>query len=154
MLRGAAQGSWPLTDLIDGVEIALHEQPAWRRSADTTGLSVAEEQVATPVIVTEGTSEIRRHEMTVLLSLGLRAAAVADLFASLSRLLSPVLDVLIRLWLAEGFLVADLMQHMLGDQTTVRDHLPPSASLFAGLAATGFGIFVQTTCPVLLAAGL
>ena len=80
--------------------------------------------------------------MPVLLSLGLRAAAVADLFASLSRLLSPVLDVLIRLWLAEGFLVADLMQHMLGDQTTVRDHLPPSASLFASLAATGFGIFV------------
>ena len=26
MLRGAAQGSWPLTDLIDGVEIAMHEQ--------------------------------------------------------------------------------------------------------------------------------
>ena len=92
--------------------------------------------------------------MPVLASLGLRAAAVADRFASLARLLSPVLDVLIRLWLAEGFLVADIMQHMLGDQTTVRDHLPPSALLFASLAATGFGIFVQTTCPVLLAAGL
>jgi hypothetical protein len=95
-----------------------------------------------------------RNEMPVLTSLGLRAAAVADLFASLARLLSPVLDVLIRLWLAEGFLVADVMQHMLGDQTTVRDHLPPSALLFASLAATGFGIFVQTICPVLLAAGL
>jgi NADH dehydrogenase FAD-containing subunit/uncharacterized membrane protein YphA (DoxX/SURF4 family) len=129
-------------------------RPAWRPPADTSGLSLAEEQVATRVIVTEGTSEIRaRHEMPVLLSFGLRAAAVADLFASLARLLSPVLDVLIRLWLAEGFLVADVMQHMLGDQTTVR-HLPPSASLFAGLAATGFGIFVQTICPVLLAAGL
>src|SRR6516165_6614238 len=130
-------------------------RPPWRPPADTTGLSVAEEQVATPVIVTAGTSEIRaRHEMPVLVSLGLRAAAVADLFASLARLLSPVLDVLIRLWLAEGFLVADVMQHMLGDQSTVRDHPPPSASLFAGLAATGFGIFVQTICPVLLAAGL
>ena len=119
-------------------------RPAWRPPpADTTGLSVAEEQVATPVIVTAGTSEIRaRHEMPVLVSLGLRAAAVADLFASLARLLSPVLDVLIRLWLAEGFLVADVMQHMLGDQATVRDHFPPSASLFAGLAATGFGIFL------------
>ena len=85
--------------------------------------------------------------MPVLASLGLRAASVADLFASLARLLSPVLDVLIRLWLAEGFLVADVMQHMFGDQTAVR-------SLFAGLAATGFGIFVQTICPVLLAAGL
>ena len=93
-------------------------------------------------------------DFQVRVSLGLRAAAVTDLFASLARLLSPVLDLLIRLWLAEGFLVADVMQHMLGDQTTVRDHLPPSASLFASLAATGFGIFVQTTCPVLLAAGL
>ena len=106
------------------------------------------------MIVTEGTSETQaRHEAPVLASLGLRAAAVTDLSASLARMLSPVLDVLIRLWLAEGFLVADVMQHMLGDQTTVR-HLPPSASLFAGLAATGFGIFVQTICPVLLAAGL
>src|SRR6516162_7454954 len=105
--------------------------------------------------MTAGTSEIQaRHETPVFVSLGLRAAAVTDLFASLARLLSPVLDVLIRLWLAEGFLVADVMQHMLGDQTTVRDHLPPSAPLFASLAATGFGIFVQTICPVLLAAGL
>src|SRR5262245_12869264 len=93
-------------------------------------------------------------DFQVRVSLGLRAAAVTDRFASLARLLSPVLDVLIRLWLAEGFLVADVMQHMLGDQTTVRDHLPPSALLFASLAATGFGIFVQTICPVLLAAGL
>ena len=127
------------------LDMTKHNPPT-----DTTGLSVVEEQVATPVIVTAGT----RHEMPVLLSLGLRAAAVTDLFASLARLLSPVLDVLIRLWLAEGFLVTDVMQHMLGDQTTVRDHLPPSALLFASLAATGFGIFVQTTCPVLLAAGL
>src|SRR5215831_17703089 len=105
--------------------------------------------------MTAGTSKIQaRHETPVFVSLGLRAAAVTDLFASLARLLSPVLDVLIRLWLAEGFLVADVMQHMLGDQTTVRDHLPPSALLFADLAATGFGIFVQTICPLLLAAGL
>ena len=130
------------------LDMTKHNPPT-----DTTGLSVAEEQgLPTPVIVTEGTSETRaRHEVPVLASLGLRAAVVADLFASLARLLSPVLDVLIRFWLAEGFLVADVMQHMLGDQA---DHLPPSASLFASLAATGFGIFVQTTCPVLLAAGL
>src|SRR3974377_286964 len=110
--------------------------------ADTTGLSVAEEQeLATPVIVTEDTNLTRaRHEVAVLASLGLRAAAVADLFASLARLLSPVLDVLIRFWLAGGFLVADVMQHMLGDQTPMRDHLPPSASLFAALAPPGFGI--------------
>jgi NADH dehydrogenase FAD-containing subunit/uncharacterized membrane protein YphA (DoxX/SURF4 family) len=107
------------------------------------------------VVVTEGTSETRaRHEAQLLASLGLRAAAVADLFVSLARLLSPVLDVLIRLWLAAGFLVTDVSQHMLGDQAIVRDHPSPSASLFASLAATGFGIFVQTICPVLLAAGL
>src|SRR5262245_5211670 len=105
--------------------------------------------------MTTDTSEIRaRHETPVFVALGLSAAAVTDLFASVARLLSPVLDVLIRLWLADGFVVADVMQLMLGAQTSVRDHLPPSALLFAGLAATGFGIFVQTICPVLLAAGL
>src|SRR6201984_779156 len=106
--------------------------------------------------VTADTSEIRtRHETPVFVSLGLRAAAVTDLFASLARLLSPVLDVLIRLWLAAGFLVTDVSQHMLPDgQAIVRDHPSPSASLLAGLAATGFGIFIQTICPVLLAAGL
>src|SRR5215468_2731942 len=105
--------------------------------------------------MTAGTSEIRgRHETPVFVSLGLRAAAVTDVFASLARLLSPLLDVLIRLWLAEGFLVADVMQHMLpGDQAIMRAHLSPSVWL-AGLATTGFGIFVQTICPVLLAAGL
>jgi NADH dehydrogenase FAD-containing subunit/uncharacterized membrane protein YphA (DoxX/SURF4 family) len=88
-------------------------------------------------------------------SLGFRAAAAADRCASLARLLSPVLDVLIRLWLAEGFLVTDVLQHMMpGGQLITQDHISPSASLFAGLAATSFGIFVQTICPVLLAVGL
>jgi hypothetical protein len=41
-----------------------------------------------------------------------------------------------------------------GGQGTLRDHPSPSASLLAGLAATGFGIFIQTICPVLLAVGL
>ncbi|MGB5184262.1 MAG: hypothetical protein WBO12_19005, partial [Xanthobacteraceae bacterium] len=95
------------------------------------------------------------HEAPVVASLGLRAAAAADLSASLARLLSPVLDVLIRLWLAEGFLVTDVLQHMLpGGQVIMQDHILPSVSSFAGLAATSFGIFVQTICPMLLAAGL
>ncbi|MDQ2801593.1 MAG: FAD-dependent oxidoreductase, partial [Pseudomonadota bacterium] len=81
------------------------------------------------------------------------AAAIADLAASLARLLSPVLDVLTRLWLAEGFLVTDVMQHMLpAGQATAQGHL--SSSLLASVAATGFGVLVQTICPVLLAAGL
>ncbi|MFY9768631.1 MAG: FAD-dependent oxidoreductase, partial [Xanthobacteraceae bacterium] len=95
------------------------------------------------------------HEAPVVASLGLRAAAAADLSTSLARLLSPVLDVLIRLWLAEGFLVTDVRQHMLpGGQVIMQDHILPSVSSFAGLAATSFGIFVQTICPVLLAVGL
>ncbi|MBO0718186.1 MAG: FAD-dependent oxidoreductase, partial [Rhizobiales bacterium] len=66
-----------------------------------------------------------------------------------------MLDVLIRLWLAEGFLVTDVLQHMLpGGQLIMPDHISPSVSSFAGLAATSFGIFVQTICPVLLAVGL
>ncbi|HEY2539285.1 MAG TPA: NAD(P)/FAD-dependent oxidoreductase [Stellaceae bacterium] len=110
-----------------------------------------------PAVVIEGASETRvRHEVPVLTSLGLRAAAAADLSASLARLLGPLLDVLIRLWLAEDFLVTDVMQHMLHDvgYAVAPDHLPLSASLLAGLAATGFGVFVQTICPALLAAGL
>jgi NADH dehydrogenase FAD-containing subunit/uncharacterized membrane protein YphA (DoxX/SURF4 family) len=95
------------------------------------------------------------HEAPVVASLGLRAAAAADLSASLARLLSPVLDVLIRLWLAEGFLVTDVLQHMLpGGQVIMQDHILPSVSLFTGLAGTSFGVFVQTICPVLLAVGL
>ncbi|MFY9771066.1 MAG: hypothetical protein WAK04_12630, partial [Xanthobacteraceae bacterium] len=71
------------------------------------------------------------------------------------QLLSPVLDVLIRLWLAEGFLVTDVLEHTLpGGQLITQDHISPSVSSLDGLAATSFGIFVQTICPVLLAVGL
>ena len=104
----------------------------------------------------EGESKARKtHQAPVVASLGLRAAAAADLCASLARMLSPVLDVLIRLRLAEGFLVTDVLQHMLpAGQLIMQDHISPSVSSFAGLAATSFGIFVQTICPVLLAVGL
>ena len=88
-------------------------------------------------------------------SFGFRAAAAADQCASLARLLSPVLDVLIRFWLAGGFLVTDVLQHMVpGSQVSTQDHLSHSVSLFARVATTSFGIFVQTICPVLLAVGL
>jgi NADH dehydrogenase FAD-containing subunit/uncharacterized membrane protein YphA (DoxX/SURF4 family) len=87
--------------------------------------------------------------------LGLRAAAAADQCASVARLLSPLLDVLIRLWLAGGFLVTDALQHMVpGSQVLMQDHISPSVSLFARVATTSFGIFVQTICPMLLAVGL
>jgi NADH dehydrogenase FAD-containing subunit/uncharacterized membrane protein YphA (DoxX/SURF4 family) len=104
----------------------------------------------------EGESKApKTHPAPVVASLGFRAAAAAGLCASLARLLSPVLDVLIRLWLAEGFLVTDVLQHMVpGGQLIMQDHISPSVSWFAGLAATSFGIFVQTICPVLLAVGL
>ena len=95
------------------------------------------------------------HQAPVAASLGFRVAAAADQCASLARLLGPVLDVLIRLWLAGGFLVTDALQHMApGSQVIVQDHLSPSVSLFARVATTSFGIFVQTICPMLLAAGL
>jgi uncharacterized membrane protein YphA (DoxX/SURF4 family) len=95
------------------------------------------------------------QQAPVAASLGFRAAAAADHCASVARLLSPLLDVLVRLWLAEGFLVTDALQHILpGDQVIMQDHLSPSVSLFATVAATSFGIFVQTICPVLLEVGL
>ena len=81
------------------------------------------------------------QQAPVVASLGFRAAAAADQCASLARLLSPVLDVLIRLWLAGGFLVTDALQHMmLGSQVTMQHHLSPSVSLFARVATTSFGI--------------
>jgi NADH dehydrogenase FAD-containing subunit/uncharacterized membrane protein YphA (DoxX/SURF4 family) len=107
-------------------------------------------------VSSEGESKARAPRQAPLATpLGFRAAAAADLCASLARLLSPVLDVLIRLWLAEGFLATDAVQHMLPDgQVIIHDHLSPSVSLFARLATTSFGVFVQTICPVLLAVGL
>jgi NADH dehydrogenase FAD-containing subunit/uncharacterized membrane protein YphA (DoxX/SURF4 family) len=93
------------------------------------------------------------HQAPVVAPLGLRAAAASDLCASLAQVFSPVLDVLIRLWLAEGFLVTDVLQHMLpGGQLIAQGQISVSSS--DGLAATSFGIFVQTICPVLLAVGL
>ena len=41
-----------------------------------------------------------------------------------------------------------------GGQLITQDHISPSVSSLDGLAATSFGIFVQTICPVLLAVGL
>src|SRR5260370_38360180 len=91
------------------------------------------------------------QQAPVVASLWFRAAAAADQCASLARLLGPVLDVLIRLWLAGGFLVTDALQHMApGSRVIMQDHLSPSVSLFARVATTSFGIFVQTICPMLL----
>src|SRR6516165_9798445 len=115
--------------------------------------------MTTPIHRTVSSESERRaiatHQAPVVASLGFRAAAAADQCASLARLLSPVLDVLIRLWLAGGFLVTDALQHMApGSQVVMQDHLSPSVSLFGRVATTSFGIFVQTICPMLLAAGL
>jgi NADH dehydrogenase FAD-containing subunit/uncharacterized membrane protein YphA (DoxX/SURF4 family) len=109
-----------------------------------------------PMLLTEGAHGTRtRHWAPILASLGPRVAAAADRSASLARLLGPALDVLIRLWLAAGFLATDAAQHILPAGHAAGDiHLALSASPLARLAATGFGIFVQTVCPVLLAAGL
>jgi NADH dehydrogenase FAD-containing subunit/uncharacterized membrane protein YphA (DoxX/SURF4 family) len=72
------------------------------------------------------------------------------LVASLGRTFAPVLDVLTRLWLAQVFLRADIMQHMVP--------IGPSGThggmLLSGLTASGLGIAVQTVCPLLLAIGL
>jgi NADH dehydrogenase FAD-containing subunit/uncharacterized membrane protein YphA (DoxX/SURF4 family) len=117
------------------------------RTESSEGKCKARATHEAPVVASLGTP--------VVASLGLRAAAAADLSASLARLLSPVLDVLIRLWLAEGFLVTDVLQHMLpGGQVIMQDHISPSVSLFARFTTTSFGIVVQTICPVLLAVGL
>ena len=100
-------------------------------------------------VSSEGEGKARAtHQAPVVASLGFRAAAAADQCAALARLLSPVLDVLIRLWLAEGFLVTDALQHMLpGGQVIMQDNLSPSVSLFARVAATSFGGFRADDLP-------
>ena len=88
-------------------------------------------------VSSEGESKARApHPAPVVASLGLRAAAAADLCASLAQLLSPVLDVLIRLWLAEGFLMTDVLEHMLPGGQFITQDLSPSLSSLDGLAAT------------------
>ncbi len=109
-----------------------------------------------PVAAAEGAREARAGQGSQGLAVLARAAfSASDLSASLARLLSPLLDVLTRLWLAGGFLATDVLQHMLpGGEVMAQDHLSPAPPLLARVAATGFGILLQTVCPLLLAAGL
>ena len=43
-LEARPGGSWPVTDLMDAGKMHYTSRPAWCPPADTTGLSVAEEQ--------------------------------------------------------------------------------------------------------------
>ena len=70
--------------------------------------------------------------------------------SSAGRVLAPALDALTRLWLAQEFLRADVMQHM----HLVSSSGMPGAMLLPNLTDSGFGITIQTICPLLLAAGL
>ncbi len=113
-----------------------------------------------PVTAAEDARKAQAGQRSRALAILARAAfAASDLSASLARLLGPLLDVLTRLWLAEGFLATDVMQHMLpnmllGSEVMARGHLSPASPLLARVAATAFGVLLQTICPVLLAAGL
>ncbi|MFZ0151562.1 MAG: NAD(P)/FAD-dependent oxidoreductase [Xanthobacteraceae bacterium] len=50
--------------------------------------------------------------------------------------------------------MTDVLEHMLPGGQFITQDLSPSVSSLDGLAATSFGVFVQTICPVLLAVGL
>ncbi len=76
--------------------------------------------------------------------------ALTRLTASVGRTLASVLDLLTRLWLAQVFLLAVVMQHMLPVDASGTH----AAMLLPSLTASGVGIALQTACPVLLAAGL
>ncbi len=89
--------------------------------------------------------------MSLLTTIARRIDQLISFGASLGRVLGPVLDLLIRLWLAQGFLLTDVMQHMLpSNWLPVVEH----GSMLERIATTGVGIFIQTICPLLLATGL
>jgi NADH dehydrogenase/putative oxidoreductase len=60
---------------------------------------------------------------------------------------APWLGLLVRLWLAQAFVIAGVVAMM-------REPLPGGAGMLAAVAGSGFGIVVQGTCPILLALGL
>ncbi len=84
-----------------------------------------------------------------------RAAAVA--MATARTALGPWLDLAIRLWLAQAFLVVQVHEMMApAPRGGLGAPLGPSWWLGAlhGIMASGPGLVVQTACPLLLAAGL
>ena len=83
-------------------------------------------------------------------ALGRAIDLLVGLVASVGRTFAPVLDLLTRLWLAQVFLRADVMQHML----PVDSSGTGSVMLLPAVTDSGFRIAVQTVCPMLLAAGL
>ena len=90
------------------------------------------------------------------------AAALRSLFrgprivASATRAaLGPWLDLLIRVWLAQGFLAAQVHEMMVGPHLGAPSPVPSGehAGWLHELMLTGFGMAVQAACPALLALG-
>ena len=89
---------------------------------------------------------------------GLRQAARTATFAvsALGAALGPWLDLAIRLWLAQAFLVVQVREMMASPSSGPSAPLGPSWWLGAlhGVMASGPGAAFQGACPVLLAVGL
>ena len=77
--------------------------------------------------------------------------------ATAAAALGPWLDLLIRLWLAQAFLVVQVTEMMLGAGPAGLDAPLGTAWWYGalhGVMASSLGLVVQTACPVLLALGL
>ena len=85
-----------------------------------------------------------------------RAAAVA--VSAARTALGPWLDLAIRLWLAQAFLVVQVHEMMAAPAASGRLAAPLGSSWWLdalhGVMGSGPGLVVQTACPLLLAAGL
>lgn len=83
------------------------------------------------------------------------ARALASGVPALLALAGPWLDLLIRLWLAQAFLVAQVRQ-MMGGAPGLSAPLGAAwwADALHGVMVSSAGLLVQTACPVLLALGL
>ncbi len=82
---------------------------------------------------------------------------LAAMMPALAAALGPWLDLAIRLWLAQAFLVVQVQEMMLGAGPAELSAPLGTAWWYGalhGVMASSLGILVQTTCPVLLALGL
>ena len=101
-------------------------------------------------VVSRRTSTRLGSSLALASALGRAVNSLVHLVASARHTFAPVLDVLTRLWLAQVFLRADVMQHML----RIGPNGTGGAMLLPGLTNSGLGIAIQTVCPILLVAGL
>ncbi|GAC1606641.1 MAG: hypothetical protein NVS3B2_14440 [Ramlibacter sp.] len=87
-------------------------------------------------------------------SLDAGARALSSFVAATKALVGPWLELLVRVWIAQGFLTADVTELMLAPSARASLNVSWWSGALQHVAASGFGTIVQAACPLLLALGL